>query len=233
MGEIELSGQELGGNVGVNFTIVELNWRGCQDLVVHHLRLLAVLVLTREVVSNGSLGHSLVAAVVALTVVTILVHASIVLVLSVGGGRGGLSGRGCLRRSAKTREQMRAASARSRSRVLSNGADGGRRGHAQALQRGALTTGRKASAGHSEAAVGLEVVESHLSKTACVHAHDVFGGKGGWDKGWKGYRIEEDCRGSVRGAVNETAAKVEILGDVIQDACSLTDVEGDESRLED
>ena len=173
LGKVDLGGQELRGDVGIDLTIVELELRRREDLVVHDL-LLTKLVGAAEAGSDGSLGHGLLAAAVVGLPGVAAIH--IVLVLAVRGGCGRLGGRGRLGGGAEASEEVGPAGARRLDLgVLGDGSHLGRRGHAEAFERGALAARGEAGTGHAEAAVGLEVVVSHLSKTASVHAHGIVG----------------------------------------------------------
>jgi hypothetical protein len=92
-------------------------------VVVLLLLLLVELVDAAESRANGSLRHSLVGTVVALSgaVVVVVVSRDIMLALRVWSRRGRLSGRRGLGRSAKAGKQMGAAGTRRRNRVLSDG----------------------------------------------------------------------------------------------------------------
>jgi hypothetical protein len=186
LGEVHLGGQELSSKVGVDFAIIVLNLRGSQHLIrssIEHLLLLLV-VLAKLVVdgatksgTDSGLWHALIEAIQALTRVARLIQAGAVLGLMVWSRGRGLGRRRSLGRGAETSKQMRAASAgrRSLNRVLSDGGNLGRRSNAEALGNpGPLSAGGKAGAREANAAVGLEVVVSHLSKTASVHCRWNF-----------------------------------------------------------
>lgn len=166
LGQVDLGREKLGGDVGVDFTVLELELRGRKNLIVHHL-LLAVLGGAGEAGANSSLRHALVSLVA-------LASTDIVLTLTVRGGCRRLGRSGCLRGSTETSEEVGAAGARRRYllSVLGDGSDFGRRGDAQAFERSTLAAGSKATGRHAET-TGLEVVVGHLSKTASVHAHFV------------------------------------------------------------
>jgi hypothetical protein len=82
-----------------------------------------------------------------------------------------LGRRGRLGRSTEAGQEMGAAGARSRNRVLGDGGNLGRRSDAETLKLSALAARCKARGGTAEPAFGLEVGVGHLSKTASVHAH--------------------------------------------------------------
>jgi hypothetical protein len=138
-------------------------------LVVDH-GLLVVLVDASEVVPDSRLGNGLVGGVHVLPAVAI-VATDIVLTLGVGGRCGWLGRRGRLRGGAEAGQEVGAAGARGRDRVLGDGADLGRGGQTQALQSGAFASRSETRGGHADGGLGLEVVVCHLSKTASVHAH--------------------------------------------------------------
>jgi hypothetical protein len=171
LGEVDLGREKLGGDVGVDFTILELELRRRKNLVIHRMLLLLLVVLgsASETSPDSSLWH-------ALGSVEALATTHVVLTLTVRGGGRRLGRRRRLRGSAQTSKEMRAAGARRRNfRVLGDGSDLGGRGNAQALERSTLAARTEATSGHTEA-TGLEVVEGHLSKTASVHAHFVLVG---------------------------------------------------------
>lgn len=60
-------------------------------------------------------------------------------------------------------------------RLLSfvDGRDAGRRSNTQAFDVGSFAAGRKARPGHTNASVVEGSLVRHLSKTACVDAHDL------------------------------------------------------------
>ena len=188
--------------------------------------MLAVLVSTREAGSGGRLGHGL-ACVVRLPGEAGRIVANVVLALTIGSRGGRLGRRGRLGSRAKTSEEMGAAGARRGrlDRVLGNGSHLGRRGDAQALERGTLATRSEAGGGHADAA-RLEVVVGHLSKTASVHAHVVLivmrksrtkakaeQSDGRTGPPCKGYRIEEsDAHENLRAATEGGLARAVVGG---------------------
>jgi hypothetical protein len=171
LSKVNFSGKKLSSDVGVNFTVLKLKrWRS-QNLVVHHLLVVvvvAVLVCASESSAHGRLGH-------ALGSIVGLAGAQVVLTLTVRSRSRRLSRSRCLRGSTQTSKEMGTAGARGWhfNRVLGNGGDLWRRSNAKALQRSALAARSKAAGGHTNA-TRLEVVVSHLSKTASVHAHFVL-----------------------------------------------------------
>ncbi len=172
LGEVQLGSQQLGRNVGVHLAVIKLELGRGQDLVVKVgllLLLLLVLVHTAEARAGGSLGTLV--GTVELPGTVGIVGTNIVLALRVGSRGGGLGRRGCLGRSAKASQQMGAARARRRNRVLGDGGNLGWRGDAETLKLGAFAARGKARSGTAKATLGLEVVVGHLSKTASVHAH--------------------------------------------------------------
>ena len=167
LSKVQLCRQKLSSNVGVHLSVIVLHGRRGKDLVVHHW-LLVVLVHAAEAVTNSGLrnaGHAL--PVVTVAVVT----TKVVLLLTVGSRCRGQGRRGSLRGSTKTSQQVGAAGAGSRDRVLGDCSNLWRRRQAETLQSGTFATRPKTRARHADAALGLEVVVSHLSKTASVHAH--------------------------------------------------------------
>jgi len=172
LGEVELGSQKLSRNVGVHLAVIELELGRGQDLVVEVglLLLLLVLVDTAEARADGSLGTTLVGSVELPGVVGV-VGTNVVLALRVGSRSRGLRRRGSLGRSAEAGQEVGAAGARSRNRVLGDGGNLGRRGDAETLKLSALAARGKARGGTAKATLGLEVVVGHLSKTASVHAH--------------------------------------------------------------
>lgn len=134
------------------------------------LLLLLVLVHTAESRAGGSLG-ALVCTVELPRGAVDIVVANVVLALRIRSRGRGLGRRGRLGGGAEAGQKMGAAGARSRNRVLGDGSNLGRRSDAETLKLSTLATRRKARGGAAEAALGLEVVVGHLSKTASVHAH--------------------------------------------------------------
>jgi hypothetical protein len=169
LSKVELGGQELSSDVGVHLTVVVLNRRRGKDLVVKH-GLLVVLVHSSEAVADGSLGSTLVGTVLLSEAVGV-VTTNVVLTLVVRSRRRGLGGRWCLGSSTETSQKMGATGARSRDRVLGDGANLGRGGKTETLESSTLASRSETRGGHADAALGLEVVVCHLSKTASVHAH--------------------------------------------------------------
>lgn len=210
LGEVQLGSQQLGSNAGIHLAVVVLQRGRSQDLVVE--RGLLVVLGAGEAVANGSLGDGRVGgAVVALPgEAGGVASTNVVLALGEGGRRGGWGRRGRLGRSAQASEQVGTARARRGNRVLSNRGDLGRRGNAEALQSSTLASRPEARGRAAEAALGLEVGVSHLSKTASVHAHCDGLVKKGPRKGvqrkvcrrhtGEGSRREDACRRDVQGA---------------------------------
>lgn len=194
LGKIDLGGEELGSNVGIQVGVVVLNRGRSEDLlgsIVHHV-LLSVDVAdgAAKTGTDSSLRNALVhgVGVVRLPGKAALVRTEIVLVLAVRGGGRRLSRSGSLGSGAQTGKEMRAAGARSLYlSILGDGGDLGGSSQTQALQAGALAARGIASGGEADA-VGLEIVESHLSKTASgCHCVMVFKSKaaGKWIREWK------------------------------------------------
>lgn len=174
--KVQLGGQELGSDGGIDFAISVLNRGRGQDLLVgsiHHRLLAELLRQASEAGADGRLGHALAQAIVALaSEARRLLRVDVVLGLVVRSRGRRLSRSRRLWGGAQAGKQVGAAGARGRNRVLRDRGDLGRRGEAQALERGALAAGSKAGAGEADAPVVGKVVVSHLSKTASVHADD-------------------------------------------------------------
>jgi len=170
LSKVELGGQQLSGNVGVHLAIIVLNGRRSEDLVVNVglLVVLIGLVGSSEAVPNGSLRSTLVGTVLLGETVGV---AHVVLALVVGSRGRRLSRIGRLGGSTETGQKVGAAGTGGGDRVLGDGANLGRRSKTETLESGTLASRSETRGGHADAALGLEVVVCHLSKTASVHAH--------------------------------------------------------------